>query len=76
MGQNKEILTLLKKEFVSIPTKIKNFADIFTFLQVNIDYLKHLIASDWYGNWHAYLQSVKKNSFHFMQNVTALIIFA
>ena len=46
MGQNTEILTLLKKEFVGIPTKIKNFADIFTFLQVNIDYLKHLIASD------------------------------
>ena len=46
MVQNKEILTLLKKEFVSIPINIKNFADIFTFLQVNIDYLKHLIASD------------------------------
>ena len=60
MVQNKEILTLLKKEFVSIPINIKNFADIFTLLQVNIDYLKHLIASDWYGNWHAYIQSVKK----------------
>ena len=62
MVQSKEVITQLKEEFEWFNQYINQHSEFWRYLQllnVNIDYLKYLIAANQYGNWHAHLQAMK-----------------